>query len=151
MSEGVAFHSIVDEEHLKLLSLGYMISAATTGFFSLVGLMYMVMGIVIGTVVSHKSAMGANAGQPPPAFVGWIIGGVGLGLFLFMILLAAAKLRTAQCLKKRKSRTFCMIVAGISCVEVPYGTFLGVLTFVVLGRESVMRLFDASAASLPTN
>src|SRR5271170_5106539 len=110
MSEGVAAQSIVDEEHLKLLSLGYMISAATTAFFSLIGLMYIAMGIFIGAIASHKSAMGANTGQPPPAFIGWIIGGVGLGLFLFMVLLAAAKLRTAHCLKKRKSRTFCMIV-----------------------------------------
>jgi hypothetical protein len=36
--------SIIDEEHLKLLSLGYMISAATSAFFSLFGLMYVAMG-----------------------------------------------------------------------------------------------------------
>jgi hypothetical protein len=136
---------IVDEEHLKLLSLGYMISAAASGFFSLFGLMYMVMGIVIGAVVSHAPTS-TNAAQAPPAFVGWILGGVGFGIFLILILLAAAKLRTAFCIKQRKSRTFCMIIAGISCLEIPYGTVLGVLTLIVLGRDSVVRMFNSAGA-----
>src|SRR5580704_13977775 len=147
MFEEVAVQSVIDEEHLKLLSLGYMVSAAMTAFFSLFALMYATIGVVVGTVISHKPGLSANPGQQPPAFIGWIIGGIGTALFLFMILMAAAKFRAGLCIKKRKSRTFCMIVAGISCIEVPYGTILGVFTFIVLGRESVMRLFDSSTSS----
>jgi len=40
-----------------------------------------------------------------------------------------------------------MIVAGLGCLAVPYGTLLGVFTFVVLGRPSVVRLFDGEARS----
>jgi hypothetical protein len=37
----------------------------------------------------------------------------------------------------------CMITAGLSCLEMPYGTALGVMTFVVLSRPSVRQEFDA--------
>jgi hypothetical protein len=35
------------------------------------------------------------------------------------------------------------MVAGISCLGIPYGMFLGVCTFMVLGRDSVVGLFAA--------
>jgi hypothetical protein len=145
MSDELVRQSIIDEEHLKLLSLGYMISASTTAFFSIFGLMYAVMGIVISKFPSRQ-AEGTTATQAPPAFVGWFLIGIGTGIFLFMVILAAAKLRTAFCIKHRKSRTFCMIVAGFSCLAIPYGTALGVFSFVVLGRDSVARMFKPSVA-----
>ena len=146
MSEELMRQSIIDEEHLKLLSLGYVISAATAAFFSLFGLMYMMIGLTVGAAISHSHEFAAHTGQEPPAFVGWIFGGIGLAVFLMMIILAAVKFRAGSCIKKRKSRTFCMVVAGISCLEFPYGTVLGVFTFIVLGRESVARLFNSSMA-----
>jgi len=146
MSEELMRQSIIDEEHLKLLSLGYMISAATAALFSLFGLMYMLMGIAMGAAMSHSHEFAAHTGQAPPAFIGWMVAGIGLVIFLMMIVLAAVKFRAGSCIKKRKSRTFCMVVAGISCLEFPYGTVLGVFTFIVLGRESVARLFNSSIA-----
>jgi hypothetical protein len=150
MTDEFMRQAIVDEEHLKLLSLGYMISAATTAFFSMFGLMYMVMGIFLSSVGSHQAGVITSANrtaQSPPALVGWIFAAIGGAIFLFTIGLAAAKLQTAIWLKRRKSRTGCMVVAGISCLGIPYGTALGVLTFMVLGRESVVRLFDAAGQS----
>jgi hypothetical protein len=146
MSEEIIRQSVIDEEHLKLLSLGYMISAATAAFFSLFGLMYMVMGIIISAIISQKPGVARPTGQQPPAFIGWIFAAIGLGVFLIMILLAALKLRASSCIKNRKSRTFCMVMAGISCLEVPYGTVLGALSFIVLGRDSVVRLFNSTTS-----
>ena len=38
-----------------------------------------------------------------------------------------------------------MVIAGINCLHIPLGTLLGVFTLVVLGRESVRKLYlDAS-------
>lgn len=146
MSEELIRQSIIDEEHLKLLSLGYMISAATSAFFSMFGLMYVMIGMAVGAAISHSHEFAAHTGQEPPAFIGWMFAGIGLVVFLLMIVLAAVKFRAGSCLKKRKSRTFCMVVAGISCLEFPYGTVLGVFTFIVLGRESVARLFNSRTA-----
>ena len=144
MSDELMRQSIIDEEHLKLLSLGYMISAATTAFFSLIGLMYMAMGVFMSVLISHQKETDPSTGQAPPAFVGWLFAAIGLGMFLVLIGVAAAKFRTAICIRRRSSRTFCMVVAGIGCLEIPYGTVLGVLSFMVLGRDSVTRLFNAS-------
>ncbi len=69
-----------------------------------------------------------------------------MAFFLILITLAGLKLGVALSLKKRKARTFCMVVAAFECLGVPYGTLLGIFTFIVLGRDSVTRLFEASVA-----
>jgi uncharacterized membrane protein YhaH (DUF805 family) len=134
--------SIIDEEHLKMLSLGYMVSAGVSAFYSLFGLLYVFMGIMMGTAFSHLPQTPANPAQaPPPAFVGWIFGFIGLVFFLIAAAMTAARFRAAWCIKHRKSRAFCMVIAGIGCLEFPYGTVLGIFSFLVLGRDSVIQLF----------
>lgn len=149
MSEELSRQSIIDEEHLRLLSLGYIISAGVTALFSLFGLMYVFMGAVVTAALAQLPPSATKVPQPPPAFVGWIISGFGLAIFLFGLGIAALKLQTAFCIKRRKSRAFCMVIAGISCLGVPYGTVLGVFSFIVLGRTSVARLFDAGVVPPP--
>jgi hypothetical protein len=143
-----AQQAFADEEHLRLLSLGYYVSAAITAFFSLIGLMYAVMGAFIGLAIS-KSAVNSSAdpAQANPQFIGWIFGAIGLVFFACALALAALKLRTGMCLKSHKSRTFCMVIAAISCLEVPYGTVLGVFTFLVLERPTVARLFETGSSN----
>jgi len=102
--------AIVDAEHLKLLAVGYCISAGMCALFSLLGLVYMTIGLVILLVLT-------------PGFL---------------------KLRAGRCLAKRRSRVFCMVIAGFSCLGVPYGTLLGVFTFIVLGQPSVRALFESA-------
>jgi hypothetical protein len=147
MSDEIHHQTIIDAEHLKLLSLGYMISGAASAFFSLFGLFYVFMGAIMSLTFSRMPAPAGGTGQEPPAFVGWIFGGIGLAFFLVLLTLALLKFRAAICLRRRTSRTFCMVVAGISCLGVPYGTVLGVFTFIVLGRDSVTRLFNSPPAS----
>ncbi|HEY6466642.1 MAG TPA: hypothetical protein VIY69_11660 [Candidatus Acidoferrales bacterium] len=147
MTNEVDRQTIIDDEHLKLLALGYMISAAVSAFFSLIGLMYMGMGAFLGEMISHIPATAPNPNQPPPAFFGWLFGGIGLLIFLLMLGIAAVKLRAAFLLKQRRGRTFCMVIAGLCCLGVPYGTLLGVFTFIVLGRASVERVFRGPQAT----
>ena len=144
MPEEVLRQAIIDDEHLKLLSLGYMISAGVAAFFSLFGLLYLVMGVVMRISFSHMPDTSSKAAEGPPAFIGWILGGIGLAIFLSMVALAALKFRAGLCIKNRKSRTFCMVIAALGCLEIPYGTLLGVFSFLVLGRDSVARLFASS-------
>jgi hypothetical protein len=133
--------AVIDEEHLKLLSLGYMISAGFNALFACFGLFYALIGAVLGSSFAHVSRTGADANQLPPAFIGWIFAGIGMVLIAVSLTFAILKFCTASSLKRRTSRVFCMVVAGITCLEFPYGTGLGVLTFMALGRESVVRLF----------
>jgi hypothetical protein len=139
--EDRARQAVIDDEHLNLLSLGYMISAGATALFSLFGLAYVAMGVMMGIALSHVPAPAAHPEQQPPAFIGWLFAAIGFAFVVVLGTIALLKFRAAACLKRRTSRTFCMVVAGISCLGVPYGTALGVLTFIVLGRESVSHLF----------
>ena len=143
--------SFVDDEHLRLLAIGYYVSAAITACFSFIGLFYAMMGAAVGLAISKSaSAEGvAQLNQPSPQFLGWIFGAIGIVLFVFMIAMAAMKFYAARCLKQHKSRTFCMIIAAISCLEVPYGTLLGVFTFMVLERPTVARLFGVQKLAPP--
>ena len=139
--------AIVDDEHLKLLYIGYLISAGMNAFFSLFGLLYVFLGVMMGVIFGADSGAAGHTGDAPPAFIGWIFGIIGFVIFLFLIAMAAVKFIAAYRIKNRRSRVFCMVVAGITCVEIPYGALLGVCTFVVLERASVKKLFAAGNRS----
>jgi hypothetical protein len=142
--------AILDEEHLKLLSIGYWVAGGMAAFFSLFGLFYIVVGGVVAVSIAKVPAASVQPNQQPPAFMGWIFLAVGLAIFLAAAALAAMRFWTAVSLKRRKSRAFCLVVAGLNCLEFPYGTALGVFTFMVLGRPSVMQLFGVRLAAPST-
>ena len=130
--------AILDEEHLRLLSIGYLVSAGVSVFSSLFGLMYAAMGLFFGAVIAQSSE------PAPPEFIGWIFGAFGFAVFLVMVTLAVLKAMVWDCLRKRRSRTFCMVIAGVSALAIPYGTMLCVFTFLVLTRPSVKQLFEVA-------
>ena len=135
--------SIIDTEHLRLVSIGFMVSAGIAAFFAFFGLVYMLIGIIMAFAFAHAPASTGHAGQPPPTFVGWLFAGVGVVMFVLAVGVAAARIWAARCVKRRRSRTFCMVIAAIGCLEFPYGIALGVLALMVLARESVRKLFTA--------
>ena len=149
MTEQELRESIIDEEHLKLLSIGYLVSAAWNALFSLFGLFYAFIGLMMGSIFAN---IPPNPGQePPPPFIGWIFGAFGLLMFVIAVTLGVLKFIASRRLKQRRSRVFCMVVAVLSCLAIPYGTILGVFTFLVLGRPSVLRLFEDQSRSLPSS
>ena len=83
----------------------------------------------------------------PPRSLGVFFGVFGLVFFTAAVNLAIAKFMAAARIRRRRSRTFCLVVAGISCLGIPYGTLLGVCAFMVLGRDSVASLFAMPKAS----
>ena len=79
MSDASVRQSIIDEEHLKLLSICYMISAAISACFSMMGLMYAGMGAVVSEAIKRAPEIATDtANAPPPALIGWIFGAIGV-------------------------------------------------------------------------
>ena len=66
-----------------------------------------------------------------------------VGLFWLTIILVAAiaLIITSRKLKTHRSRTLCLVIAGIECLICPVGTVLGIFTIMVLMKESVIHLF----------
>jgi hypothetical protein len=138
--------SIIDEEYLKLLSLGYTISAGISAMFALFGLIYVFMGAMFGAIARMPAS---QQQEPPPPFVGWFLTLFGLAFFIAFLALGLLKYKVAKSIKQKRSRTFCLVLAAISCLEIPYGTVLGVFTFIVLGRESISRQFEPHRSVAP--
>lgn len=130
---------LLDAEHLRLLRLGYLIAGFTNVVFALFPLIHITIGlaILLGAFPTPNSA-----GEPFPRFAGLFFVILGGAFSLMFAIGATLKLLTARRLRQRRSKAFCMITAGLSCLGFPYGTALGVATLLLLGRPSVSALFD---------
>lgn len=141
--------AVIDAEHLRLLAIGYVFSGVMTLLFSMFGLFYAGVGLLMQRFLAEAASSPQAGGQVPPEELGLIVATAGVVVFLFTLALAIAKFMTASCLRKRRARLFCQVMAGISCLGIPYGTFLGVCSFMVLGRASVAALFDSGTPAAP--
>ena len=48
---------------------------------------------------------------------------------------------SAMFLRQRTHRIFSVVIAALDCLQIPFGTVLGVFTIIVLLRESVRELY----------
>ncbi len=127
-----------DEQHLNLLSVFHYVVAGLVAFFSCFALPHVIIGSVMIT---------AEDVEPVERLFGVLFGGMGLFFLLGGWVLAGFLLAAAGKLRRREGHLFCMVVAGVSCAFVPFGTLLGVFTLIVLMRDSVRRLFDSKNSS----
>ena len=80
---------------------------------------------------------------PPPEiflrFFTWFI-----AFFVAWFLTAAVvNFLSGLFMRSQRHRTFSMVVAGLNCLHIPLGTALGVITLVVLTKDSVRKLYEA--------
>jgi len=78
-----------------------------------------------------------NAGVPPVA-VFRVIGGIMGGAVILIWIGGALTLYSGSCIKKRKHRILVYVMAALNCFFIPYGTLLGVFTFVVLSSPEAI-------------
>lgn len=128
-----------DEEQLRVLSVLYYVYGGLTGALSLVALPFLFGGAMM-------ASRGATWWGRPEEQLGATIGGcvlltVGCVLFLFLAAAAVIRVLTGYALRRHRFYVACLIVAGLSCLEMPLGTALGVATFIVLLRPSTEQLF----------
>ena len=128
-----------DEEHLNLLSVFHYVVGALTAVASCVFLVHVAMGIAV--------VCGLFDGQGgPPRALGWLFIVFPSMLILGGWTLAGFIIAAGHKLRRRTSRTFCLVVAGCECMLMPFGTILGIFTLLVLMRDSVRELFLANQA-----
>ncbi|HEY4157771.1 MAG TPA: hypothetical protein VGM29_06725 [Polyangiaceae bacterium] len=130
---------IVDGEQLRLLRIGYFLSAGYSAVFIPIGIVY---GVMFAFVMRLPTK-----GPPPPAFLPWVFGAMGLVFALFAAFSVTLKLLAAKRLRERRGRTLCFVAAALAVLEVPYGSALGIFTFIVLSRANVIRAFEARSAA----
>ncbi|UCD15904.1 MAG: hypothetical protein JSV34_02320 [Candidatus Omnitrophota bacterium] len=126
-----------NQEHLKLLSVFHYVVGALVAIFSSVFIMHLVLGIVF--IVAPQNF--ADKGDLPPSFFGWIFAVMG-GVAVFSgWIFAICLIYAGRFLSRRKHYLFCLVIAALSCLFVPFGTILGVFTIVILSRPQVKEIF----------
>ncbi|WP_298864055.1 hypothetical protein [uncultured Gimesia sp.] len=68
---------------------------------------------------------------------------IGFGFILFLIGIAIlfCIILAGQSLALYENYTLCLVVAIAECLMLPFGTFIGVYTIIILRRDSVKKLF----------
>lgn len=127
-----------DLKHLKWLSYGFYVMSGLFAFFAVFSLIFLIFGILfLTTDILERS------GNPEHA--GYIFGTLNILVSIVFIsvglLLAFFTLRAGKNLVRQKNYTFCLVVAIALFLFQPLGMILGVLTIIVLMRDSVKGLF----------
>ena len=129
-----------DIRHLKLLSIfHYVLGVITFGFCLFPGIY-----VVVGGLTSFQRLKASP--DPPPPFLGWFIFAIGLGLLLSYVVITVCLVLAGRYLARHRHPTFCLVVAALECMLMPFGTVLGVLTIIVLNRPSLRNLFSQPLA-----
>jgi hypothetical protein len=131
-----------DKQNLKLLSIFHYVVGAIMAVFACFPLIH----IAIGFAMLSGAFDGRDA---PPKFLGLffiILPGIMMlcGWTLTVcIFIAAGKLA------RHRARTYCLVIAGLECMFMPFGTVLGVFTIIVLMKDSVKELFASNQPFQP--
>jgi len=126
----------IDSSHLKILEIFYYI---TTGL-ALAGILllflhYKFMSMVF-TSTNFPSYPPGSLANPFRVFIWFylVLGALG-------ILAGAMNFFTAKSLSHRKHRSFIFVAAVLNCLSFPFGTVLGVITIILLLKDTVIIQF----------
>lgn len=137
---------IIDEEHLRLLGIGYYIAGGLHIAFASIFIFHFVFLVVLSSNpdLFPPGAQGKDA--PPEAFFhvfAWLLG--------FVILLGwsfgGLTVYAGRCVKRRSRRTFSLVMAALNTLAIPVGTIVGVCGLMVLSRPGVRRLYELQPAA----
>lgn len=134
--------AIIDEEHLRLLSLFHYIKGGITVGFSLFGLFYFML-IAMFTKAASQAELppGDLDNQFPVEFFSYFLMIVGVMVALTLVF-GLLQFLSGYYIRRNRNRLFSLIIGIIECIEIPYGTALGVMTIIVLSRYSVKRRYE---------
>jgi hypothetical protein len=129
-----------DNDQIKLLAVFHFVLSG----LALLGMAFLCLHyFMMHYFFAHPEMWKGNGVNGPPkeffeVFI-WFYFVMG---FLFA-LACAANILSGVFLRQRKHRMFSLVVAGLDCLQIPFGTALGVFTFIVLLRESVRQSYAA--------
>ena len=136
-----------EEEHLRLLSIFHYVVAGLVALFSLFPIFHLIFGLFI---VFAPGKVGTKEEQAGAAVIGWAFVLFAAALIAVGLAFAACVFAAGLFLAKRRHYLFCLAMAGVECMFMPFGTVLGVFTIIVLVREPVKQLFKGNTSLQPS-
>lgn len=126
-----------DREQLRLLTLFHFILSG----LSLIGIGFIALHFFLMRSILTSPQVQNAKGGPPPEQIFRIFIIVYIVFACLLVISSGLNLASGICLRRRRLRMFSMVIGGLNCLQVPFGTALGVFTFIVLSRESVRDLY----------
>ncbi len=124
----------IDTDHLRLLAVFHFVIAG----LAIVGIGFLVLHYsLMFSIMGNPEIWKDQKGGPPPAEFFAIFKWVYLFLGGLFVAGGVLNLLSGMFLRNRQNRLFSLIVAGMNCLQFPFGTVLGVFTLIVLMRDSV--------------
>ena len=133
-----------DDEHIKLLSVFHFIVSG----LALLGIGFLFLHhFMMSSFFSHPEMWKGKDGNGPPReffeiFI-WFYWCMGLIFAVACI----ANILSGVFLRQRKHRMYSLVVAGLDCVQIPFGTALGVFTIMILLRDSVRQSYESQPSA----
>lgn len=131
-----------DLEHLKLLSIFHYVVAAVAALFACIPFIHLFVGLSMVT-----GWLPSSGNEPPLKLLGVFFMVVAGAIILCGWAFAVCLVNAGRYLSQQRSYTFCLVMAAVACMFMPFGTVLGVFTIIVLVRPSVKALFFPETAS----
>ena len=145
----IEFPPTTDDDHLRVLSIFHYVVGGFVLLFSCFFIFHIVMGVHMLTspgMAWPPLPKGAPPTMPgfPPA-MGAMFLGMGCAGLLLGWTMGALTIAAGRSISRRRRHLFCLIVDGLLCMWVPFGTVLGVLTLIALTKPHVRMQFEAHA------
>jgi hypothetical protein len=130
----------IDASQLRTLAICHYVCGGLEILFGTFFIIYVVMGIAWGRGAFPPPASGQ---PPPPTFIGYIFAGMGGCAVICGWALGILTIMSGRAIANHRRRVFSLVMAGVSCAWFPFGTLLGIFTFIVLLRPSVRIVYEA--------
>lgn len=134
-----------DREYLRLLSIFHYVVGGLAALFACFPIIY----IAVGVLALYAPGTMDSEGDALPVLFGWIFVIIGGGLVLVGWAFAVCIICAGRYLARQVHYMFCMVMAAIECIFMPFGTILGVFSIVVLAKPSVKEMFKQAAVPKP--
>lgn len=131
-----------DEQYLKILSIFHFVVAGISALFACFPILHFVVGLVM-----LGASLGLGIGEEAfpeatiPGFVGLFFTLIAGSMILFGWTFAVCEALAGWFLGKKNRYMYCLVMAGVECMFMPFGTVLGVFTIITLMKPSVKELF----------
>ena len=132
--------SVVDEQHLWMLSFCHYVSGAVTIAFSSIFILHFMFLSFIGSRPELMKDATPDAAAASEAMFGLFAAILGT-LIVMGVAYGICEIVSGVFISKRKNRVFSLVVAIPRVLFVPYGSILSVMTFILLDRASVKELY----------
>ena len=132
-----------NEQHLHILSIFHYVVGGLTALFACFPIFHLLMGLAM---LTGKFGPAPDEEFPFQLF-GLMFTLIPAAIILTGWVLAGCIVAAGYFLSKRSRYTYCLVMAGVECIFIPFGTVLGVFTIIVLIRPEVKALFQAGPAA----